>query len=88
MWNFSFIYPTLLILFILLVFYFSLPRLGIRQNKVFLKIIIIETLVVISDIVSSIMDNNYQDHPLALVSVEALAGSLKMYDKGKRWYLG
>ena len=25
---------------------------------------------------------------LALVSVEALAGSLKMYDKGKRWYLG
>ncbi len=69
MWNFSFIYPTLLILFILLVFYFSLPRLGIRQNKVFLKIIIIETLVVISDIVSSVMDNNYQDHPLALVSV-------------------
>ncbi len=73
MWNFSFVYPTILILAILLFFYFSLPRLGIRQNTVFLKIIIIETLVVISDIVSSNLDNNYRDYSITVVIIANLA---------------
>ena len=58
MWNFSFIFPTFLILFIILVSYFSLPVLDIRRNRLFIRLIAIETLALILDILSSAVDND------------------------------
>ena len=64
MWDTSFALPSMFIILIILAFYFSLPRLPIRKNRAFLRLILIETLVILSDIVSSHMDNNYEsfDH--------------------------
>ena len=64
MWDISFALPTMFIILIILAFYFSLPRLPIRKNRAFLRLIMMETLVILSDIVSSHMDNNHEsfDH--------------------------
>ncbi|MCR4655298.1 MAG: EAL domain-containing protein [Lachnospiraceae bacterium] len=67
MWNFSFIFPTLLILIILLISYFSLPRLDIRRNRVFVHMMVIGTLCILFDILSSMMDNEFRSYPLFLV---------------------
>ncbi|MBO5551806.1 MAG: EAL domain-containing protein [Lachnospiraceae bacterium] len=67
MWDFSFVIPTLLVLIILFAFYFSLPRLPIRRNKVFVQIVIIEMLTVVTDILASIVDNAPQNYPLFII---------------------
>ncbi len=63
MWNFSFVFPTLLVLSIILLYYFSLPHLRIRKNLIFLQMIAVETLVIIFDIASSYADNVYTTLP-------------------------
>ena len=67
MWNYSFAIPSLLILSLLLLFYFSLPRLQIRMNKIFLHALIVESVVILTDILSSYADSNYDSLPLFLV---------------------
>ncbi|MCR5669947.1 MAG: EAL domain-containing protein [Butyrivibrio sp.] len=67
MWNYSFAIPSLLILSLLLLFYFSLPRLQIRVNKIFLHTLIVESIVILTDILSSYADSNYDSLPLFLV---------------------
>jgi EAL domain-containing protein (putative c-di-GMP-specific phosphodiesterase class I) len=67
MWNFSFAIPSLLILGLLLLFYFSLPRLHIRMNRAFLSILVVESLVIIVDILSSWADSNIAGIPLFVV---------------------
>ncbi len=67
MWDYSFAIPSLLILGLLLVFYFSLPRLHIRMNRAFLAILVIESFVIVSDFVSSWLDSNISAFPLILV---------------------
>ncbi len=67
MWNYSFAIPSLLILGLLLLFYFSLPRLHIRMNRAFLGLLIIEALVISVDIFSSWADSNISDLPLFIV---------------------
>ena len=67
MWNFSFAIPSLLILGLLLLFYFSLPRLHIRMNRAFLSILVVESLVIIVDILSSWADSNIAGTPLFVV---------------------
>ncbi|MBQ7614167.1 MAG: EAL domain-containing protein [Butyrivibrio sp.] len=59
MWDYSFVIPSMFIITIILVFYFSLPRLSIRMNRTFLHILIIESAVVFFDMVSSWGDENY-----------------------------
>ncbi|MBR1623974.1 MAG: hypothetical protein IJ675_08730, partial [Pseudobutyrivibrio sp.] len=53
MWDYSFAIPSILILAILLFNYFMLQRLPVRVNKSFVALLIIEALVISSDIVSS-----------------------------------
>lgn len=60
MWDFSFMTPCALMLFTILGFYFSEPRLPIRANRTFLVLLIIELAVMGSDIVSTLADENYQ----------------------------
>lgn len=49
------------ILGIVLIFYFSLPRLSIRMNRTFVNMLIIQSGVIFFDVVSSWADNNYQE---------------------------
>ena len=60
MWNYSFVFPSLLILIIIVLYYSSLPHLRIRKNRAFIQMIVIEMMVILLDIASSVADNNYQ----------------------------
>ena len=62
-WNLSFSIPSLFIIIIIMMFYFSLPRLSIRMNRFFVILLLIEGLVVFSDILSSFVDVNYEHFP-------------------------
>ncbi len=66
MWDFGFVIPSFFIIFVILAFYFSLPRLAIRKNHYFLLLLIIECTVITLDIVSSFADNNYESFPRAI----------------------
>ena len=67
MWDYSFAIPSILILAILLINYFMLQRLPIRVNKNFVSLLLIETIVITSDIFSSWACENYQDLPKFVV---------------------
>lgn len=58
MWNFGFAIHSFIILFIILLFYVSLPRLSIKINRVFLYLMSLESAVLFFDIVSSWADSN------------------------------
>ena len=60
MWNYSFMLPTLLVLTTLLSFYFSQPRLPVRLNGTFIKLLTAEVFVVLADLLSSMADENYE----------------------------
>ncbi len=69
MWSYSFEVPILMILGIILLFYFSRPRLPIRRNRVFLQIIIAETLTIIIDVLATKACNEFDDYPLLWVDI-------------------
>ena len=58
MWNYGYAIHSLFILFIILLFYFSLPRLSIRINRIFLYLLWLESAVLFFDITSSWADSN------------------------------
>lgn len=60
MWNYSFMFPSILILFTLLVFYFTRPRLSIRMNRTYVAMLVLEILIIASDLLSSLADENYK----------------------------
>lgn len=57
MWDTSFAIPSLLIIIIIVGFYFSLPRLSLRLNQVFINLLIVESLVIVLDLVASAAAN-------------------------------
>ena len=68
MWNTSFVYPSLMVLAILLIYYFARPRLPNRVNRAFLFLIIADIATIVTDLVSTGMDNHYELWPIPLVS--------------------
>ncbi|MCR5278352.1 MAG: EAL domain-containing protein [Lachnospiraceae bacterium] len=64
MWDLSFAIPSLLILGLLLLFYFSLPRLQICMNSAFLCILVLESAIIIADISASYADDRFDSLPL------------------------
>ena len=64
MWSYSFEVPILMILGIILLFYFSRPRLPIRRNRGFLQIVIAETLTIIIDVLATKACNEFDDYSL------------------------
>lgn len=66
MWSFDFVIPTFLILVIILFSYFSLPRLNVKRNWVFLQMIVMATACIVFDILSSMIDNEYAEYPIFL----------------------
>ncbi len=69
MYQFGFAIPSLFIIIIILMFYFSLPRLSVRKNYFFLMLLIVEAAVILLDILSSYTDNKYQSFPTILVEI-------------------
>lgn len=63
MWNFSLVFPSLLVLAVFVGYYFSLPRIPIRMNRTFINLIAVECVVMLSDILSTAADSNYQEFP-------------------------
>lgn len=68
MWNTDFVFPSLLVLAVLLVFYFFRPRLPNRLNKAFLMLVIADIVTILTDILATKADDHYQSLPVPLVS--------------------
>ena len=82
MWDYSFVFPTFLILLIILAFYFSSPRLYIRENRIFLLLILVETLTIMADIVSSHVDNEFERFPAGFVWMVNIAFFVLFFLRG------
>ncbi len=67
MWAYNYVIPSSLILWILLLYYFSLRRLPIRINRCFVALLLVEFVVVASNILSSYADQEYKSLPYPLV---------------------
>lgn len=68
MWNTDFVFPSLLVLAVLLVFYFFRPRIPNRLNKAFLMLVITDSATIITDILATEADEHYQSLSVPLVS--------------------
>ena len=53
MWDYSFVFPNLVVLFIFIVYYFAHPRLSIKLNYSFIRILVADLLVIFIDIIAS-----------------------------------
>lgn len=73
MWNYSFTIPSAMILLILVIFYFRRPRMPIRMNITFLSLLLIHTLTLLTDYLSSRVDETYMNHSIALCYAMNLA---------------
>ena len=61
MWNYGYALHSFFILLIVLVFYFSLPRLSVKINKAFLYLLWLEVAVLFFDITSSWAASNISE---------------------------
>ena len=87
MWNYSFEFPTLSILAIILVFYFSRPRLPVRRNIVFIHMIVIETLIIILDILATMVDNDYAAYSIIHIKVLNMLYFVAFFDRAYIMYV-
>ena len=53
MWNYTFVFPSLMVLVVFVVYYFTKPRLPIRMNRTFLWVLGTEVLTIVFDVVGS-----------------------------------
>ncbi len=67
MWNFSYVIPSLLVLVIFMGHYFALPRIPIRINQTFIRLVVVEFLVLTTDIVSTWACINFATLPVWLL---------------------
>ena len=61
MWNYSYIFPSFLILIVFASYCLYIPRINIGMNRVYLQLILVEGIVMIMDIISSMADERYAD---------------------------
>ena len=87
MWNYSFEFPTLSILAIILAFYFSRPRLPVRRNIVFIHMIVIEALIIILDILATMVDNDYAAYSIIHIKVLNMLYFVAFFDRAYIMYL-
>lgn len=69
MWNYSFIFPNVLVLVILLCYYFARPRLPIHINRLYVAMLALDLLIIVSDVASSLADEHYQSFSTAALYV-------------------
>ena len=87
MWSYSFEVPILMILGIILLFYFSRPRLPLRRNRVFLQIIIAETLTIIINVLATKACNEFDDYPLLWVDIINMLYFIAFFSRSYVFYL-
>ena len=58
MWNYSFVLPEFIILYVFAVYYFAQPRLPISINCSFLRVILADCFVILSDVAASLALEN------------------------------
>ena len=66
MWNTGFVFPSLLVLGILLVYYFVRPRLPNRMNRAFLHLIFLDIAAIVTDLAATWADNHHESLPVPL----------------------
>ena len=69
MWNFNYAIPSLMILAVIVGHYISLPRLPLIKNRLFLYLVVIESLDMTLDVFSSWADTYYQLFPMWVLYV-------------------
>ena len=69
MWDYSFEFPILMIMGIILAFYLSRPILSLRRNRLFLLMILTETLTIIFDLAATVVDNDYTSYGITLIKI-------------------
>lgn len=60
MWNYSFTVPSILVLTVIVIYFFALPRLPIRLNHLFLTILVVDVLTILFDYTSSRIDETFR----------------------------
>ena len=60
MWNYSFMFPSVMVLLTILFFYFTRPRLSIRMNRTYLGMLVLEILIILFDVLSSWADESHE----------------------------
>ncbi len=61
MWNYSFTFPSALMLLILAGYYFRRPRLPLQMNRTFLTLLCIDAMTLLTDYVSTRLDENWTE---------------------------
>ena len=67
MWNYTFVFPSLMMLTVFVVYYFTKPRLSIRMNRTFLWLLATEVAVVLTDVAASEACVYHEQLPLWVV---------------------
>ena len=69
MWNTDFVFPSLLVLAILLVYYFVRPRLPNRMNRAFLHLLFADIAAIVTDLAATWADNHHESLPVPLTNL-------------------
>lgn len=86
MWNYTYAIPSLMVLVVLLLYYFALPRIPIKMNRLFIGILGVESVVMFTDIMASYMDEEYTSFPLLLVFFVNALYFISFYSRGYLFY--
>lgn len=66
MWNYHFVVPNITLIVLLFIFYFLQPHVPISKNRAFLRVLVVEFLVIALDIAASRFLEFYNLYPRAL----------------------
>ena len=87
MWSYSFEVPILMILAIILGFYFVRPRLPLKRNVTFIKMVILETLTIIADLAATMADNDYTSYSVLTLNVLNMVYFIAFFSRAYIMYL-
>lgn len=73
MWNYNFVFPSLMVLVVFLIYYFCHARLPIRKNRTFLGLLLVDIGVILTDIVSSRADEMHEQFSIPALYVLNMA---------------
>ena len=64
MWNYTFVVPNISLLFVFLLYYFSQPHIPISKNRAFIRLLLIEIIIIFFDVLSSYALERYDSFPV------------------------
>ena len=63
MWNYNFVAPNIILLFLIVIYYFTQPHLPVAKNSAFFKLLFLEIAVILSDYIASKCLDNFNSYP-------------------------